>query len=285
MKRFVYTLMVMGQIETLTFVTTLVALQLALILYVWGFISVYFNKSPLDLAVSRYSLPVMLVAWLALTVSLVVHAVQAGHIPATDMYEFSVSFGWGVLTVVLVFRWRQRNDVVSAAGALTTLAILIYAFTLPVQHQPLPLLLNQTWLLPLHVSCAVIAYGLFTLGFVCGVLLLVGRRYTASFMPSLFALDRLGYRSSLAGFCFMTLVIVIGSIWAKIAWGSYWSWDPKETAALVTWLIYAFYFLTRWILGWRDSHSAWFLVAGFLAVLLTFFGNLFFGGLHSYAAI
>jgi len=277
--------MVMGQIETLAFVTALVALQLALILYVWGFISLYVKGNPPDRTVSSYSLPVILAAWLALTISLVVHAIQAGHIPAADMYEFSMSFGWGVLTVVLIFRWRQRNDMVSAAGALTTLAILIYAFSLPVQHQPLPPLLNQTWLLPLHVSCAVIAYGLFALGFVCAVLYLVGHRYTASFMPSLFALDRLGYRSSLAGFCFMTLVIVVGSIWAKIAWGSYWSWDPKETAALVTWLIYAFYLLTRWIFGWRDSHSAWFLVAGFLAVLLTFFGNLFFGGLHSYAAM
>ncbi len=275
----------MGQIEILMFVTTLVALQLALILYIWGFISIYVNKSPLDLAVSRYSLPVMLVAWLALTVSLVMHAIQAGHIPATDMFEFSMSFGWGVLTVVLIFRWRQRNDIVSAAGALITLAMLIYAFTLPVQHQPLSPILNQTWLLPLHVSCAIIAYGLFALGFACAALFLTGQRYAASFMPSPLILDRLGYRSSLIGFCFLTVVIVLGSIWAKIAWGSYWSWDPKETAALVTWLIYALYLLTRWIFGWRDSRSAWFLVAGFLAVLLTFFGNLFFGGLHSYAAM
>ncbi len=274
----------MGQIETIMFVTALVALQLALILYVCGFISVNVTKSSLDRAVSRYSLPAMLIAWLALTVSLVMHAVQAGHIPATDMYEFSMSFVWGILSVVMVLGWRHRNNMIGAAGALITLALLIYAFTLPVQHQPLSPLLNQTWLLPLHVSCAVIAYGLFTLGFVCGALFLAGQRYKASFVPSPVILDRLGYRSSLMGFCFMTLVIVIGSIWAKIAWGSYWSWDPKEIAALVTWLIYGFYLLTRWILGWRDARSAWFLVIGFLAVLVTFFGNFYFGGLHSYAA-
>ncbi len=273
----------MNQIEVFAFVAALVALQLALVLYIWGLLSVYTKKSTQDQAVSRYALPVMSIAWLAITLSLVMHAVQTGHIPATDMYEFSLSFAWGVLTAVLVFRWRQKNDIVCAAGALTSLALLIYAFTLPAQHQPLSPILNQTWLLPLHVSFAIIAYGLFALGFISAVLYLVGQRYTISFFPSPVTLDRLGYRSSLAGFCFLTLVIIIGSIWARIAWGSYWSWDPKETAALVTWLIYAFYLLTRWILGWKNSRSAWILVAGFLAVLLTFFGNLFFGGLHSYA--
>jgi len=273
----------MSRIEVVAFVTALVALQLALVFYVWGFISIHTGKSPPDKAVSRCSLPVLLIAWLALTLSLVLHAVQAGHIPATDMYEFSVSFAWGVLTAVMVFRLKQKNDMVSAAGALTSLALLIYAFTLPVQHQPLSPILNQTWLLPLHVSFAIIAYGLFALGFVSAVLYLAGQRYAASFMPSTTTLDRLGYRSSLVGFCFRTLVIIFGSVWARLAWGSYWSWDPKETAALVTWLIYAFYLLTRWTLAWKDSRNAWFLVAGFLAVLLTFFGNLFFGGLHSYA--
>jgi cytochrome c-type biogenesis protein CcsB len=272
----------MQQLEIIAFVASLVSLQLALILYIWGFISVAVSKVPVETTPSRFALPVLLLAWLALTLSLIAHAIQVGRIPATDMFEFSMSFGWGILTVVLVFRWRQRNDMVSAAGALVALAMLIYAFTLPAQHQPLSAALNQTWLLPLHVSCAIIAYGLFALGFVCG-LLYIGRRWVASLVPFPQTLDRLGYRSTLAGFCFMTAVIVIGSIWAQIAWGNYWSWDPKETAALVTWLIYGCYIVTRLALGWRDSRSAWFLVIGFLAVLVTYFGNYFFGGLHSYA--
>ena len=263
--------------------TSLVSLQLALILYIWGFVSVTWGKRSSDKNASRFAMPVLVLAWLALTVTVVTQAIQIGHVPATNMFEFSMSFGWGVLTAVLVLRWRQKNDVISSAGALVTYAILIYAFTLPDQHQPLSPVLNQTWLLPVHVSCAVIAYGLFALGFVCGALYLSGQRYTASFMPSPVTLDKLGYRSALVGFCFMTLVIVVGSVWAKIAWGSYWSWDPKETAALVTWLVYVGYLVTRLALGWRDSRSAWFLIIGFLAVLVTFFGNYFFGGLHSYA--
>ena len=272
----------MQQLETIAFVTTLVSLQIAMVLYIWGFVSVTLGKRPSGNNASRFAMPVLLLSWLALTITLTAHAIQAGHIPATDMFEFSLSFGWGILTVILVFRWRQNNDMISAAGALVTLAMLVYAFTLPVQHQPLSPTLSQTWLLNLHVSCAIIAYGLFALGFVCGVLYLAGRRITASLIPTPDTLDRLGYRSTSAGFCFMTVVIIVGSIWAEIAWGSYWSWDPKETAALVTWLVYGGYLVTRLALGWRDSRSSWFLVIGFMAVLVTFFGNYFFGGLHSY---
>ena len=273
----------MQQLEIIAFVTSLVSLQLALVLYIWGFIATAVKKLPAERSASRFAVPVLLLAWLSLTITLVAHGIQVGHIPATDMFEFSLSFGWGILTAVLVFRLRQKNDVVSAAGALLALAMLIYAFTLPARHQPLSEALNQSWLLPLHVSCAIIAYGLFALGFVCGALFLAGRKWSAALLPSPVTLDRLGYRSALVGFCFMTAVIVIGSVWANIAWGSYWTWDPKETAALVTWLIYGGYLVTRLALGWRDSHSAWFLVAGFLAVLVTYFGNYFFGGLHSYA--
>jgi len=272
----------MQQLETIAFVTTLVSLQIAMVLYIWGFVSVTLGKRPSGNNASRFAMPVLLLSWLSLTITLIAHAIQAGHIPATDMFEFSMSFGWGILTVILVFRWRHKNDMISAAGALVTLAMLVYTFTLPVQHQPLSPTLSQTWLLNLHVSCAIIAYGLFALGFVCGVLYLAGRRITASLIPTPDTLDRLGYRSTSAGFCFMTVVIIVGSIWAEIAWGSYWSWDPKETAALVTWLVYGGYLVTRLALGWRHSRSSWFLVIGFMAVLVTFFGNLFFGGLHGY---
>ena len=80
----------------------------------------------------------------------------------------------------------------------------------------------------------------------------------------------------------MTLVIVLGALWADIAWGRYWGWDPKETASLVTWLIYAVYLHTRIVNKWQGKKSAILLVIGFIAVLFTFFGNYIFSGLHSY---
>ena len=273
----------MFQLEMISFVAALVALQLAIILSVWGFISMKAGGRPLDKTAVRFAVPVLALAWLCLTVSLATRAVATGHVPFTDMYEFSASFGWGILLVVLLAWWRFRSDIISTAGSLVAFVLLVFAFSQPSHYAPLPPALNQPWLLPAHVSCAVIAYGLFALGFAAGVFFLVGERYRSALIPRLELLDRIGYESVLGGFFFLTAVLVLGSIWANMAWGSFWSWDPKETAALVTWMIYAGYLFTRFALRWRDSRSAWFLVIGFLAVLVTFFGNLFFGGLHAYA--
>ena len=84
------------------------------------------------------------------------------------------------------------------------------------------------------------------------------------------------------GFPFLTLAILLGAFWANIAWGRYWGWDPKETASLVTWLIYAAYLHARAVRGWRGIRSAVLIIVGFVAVLLTFFGNYIFTGLHAY---
>jgi cytochrome c-type biogenesis protein CcsB len=96
-------------------------------------------------------------------------------------------------------------------------------------------------------------------------------------------LDEIAYRAVMVGFPMMALVLILGALWAQIAWGSYWSWDPKETASLVTWLIYGGYLHARVVRGWRGQRSALLLILGFGATLFTYFGNYFFGGLHSYA--
>ena len=104
-------------------------------------------------------------------------------------------------------------------------------------------------------------------------------------LPKPLVLDEIGYRAVVVGFPFLTLTIILGAVWAEMAWGSYWSWDPKETASLVTWLIYGAYLHARVMRGWRGNKAAWLLVIGFLATLLTYFGNLIFGGLHSYSGL
>jgi cytochrome c-type biogenesis protein CcsB len=104
-------------------------------------------------------------------------------------------------------------------------------------------------------------------------------------LPKPQVLDEIGYRAVVVGFPFLTLTILLGAVWAETAWGSYWSWDPKETASLVTWFIYGAYLHARVMRGWRGDRAAWLLVLGFVAVLFTYFGNLFFGGLHSYSGL
>jgi cytochrome c-type biogenesis protein CcsB len=104
-------------------------------------------------------------------------------------------------------------------------------------------------------------------------------------LPKPQVLDEIGYRAVVVGYPFLTLTIILGAVWADTAWGSYWSWDPKETASLVTWLIYGTYLHARVVRGWRGDRAAWLLVLGFVATLFTYFGNLFFSGLHSYSGL
>jgi cytochrome c-type biogenesis protein CcsB len=145
-----------------------------------------------------------------------------------------------------------------------------------------PALQNAT-LLTLHVAVAVIAYGTFAVGFGSAVMYLVQGGRRIGWLPEPAVLDDISYRAIIVGFPMMTLVIILGAIWADIAWGSYWTWDPKETASLVTWLIYGAYLHARTIAGWRGNRAAFLIVLGFVATLFTFFSNLFLGGLHSYA--
>ena len=272
------------QLEIISFTLTLVILQVLLVLYAWGFIRYKSFSSSNTSPVLKPTLSVLLAAWITLSLSLVIRSIISGHVPFTDMYGFAASFCWGVLATSCLFQWRLKSEVFGAGGAIIAFALLIYAFTLPTQYTPLPAALQQTWLLPLHVSCAIMAYGMFALGCVSAVLYLIKEKQNPDFVPDADILDRAGYLAVLTGFPLMTLVIVIGSIWAKVAWGTYWNWDPKETASLVTWLIYAGYLFTRLVLHWKGRRSALLLVIGFVGVLVTFFGNLFFGGLHSYAS-
>ena len=104
-------------------------------------------------------------------------------------------------------------------------------------------------------------------------------------LPKPEVLDEIGYRAVVVGYPFLTLTIILGAVWANTAWGTYWSWDPKETASLLTWLVYGAYLHARVVRGWRGQRAAWLLILGFEATLFTYFGNLFFAGLHSYSGL
>ena len=219
---------------------------------------------------------------LLLTVSIVSRALSTGHGPFSNMYEFSLAFAWGILAMSLLFRWRYRLQILITSGAAIALALLLFASILPSKPVPLVPALQQSFLLSAHVAAAIVAYGAFTMGFCASALYLIKDRWQTSAIPGLEVLDDMGYLSVKIGFPFMTLLIILGALWADIAWGTYWSWDPKETASLVTWLLFASYLHARLLGGWHGRRAAWILIAGFAAVLFTFFGNYIFSGLHSY---
>ena len=229
-----------------------------------------------------------LIAWLAfifLTASLVFRTVAVGHGPFANMYEFSVAFAWGVMAMYVYFEHRYHQRVLGLIALPVALALLLYATTIPATSEPLVPALQNNLLLTVHVAVAIVAYGTFAIAFAAAILYLIQPEGGRRGLPRQELLDEISYRAIIIGFPFLTLTIVLGAVWADVAWGSYWSWDPKETASLVTWLIYGSYLHARVVRGWRGRRAAWLLIVGFGATLFTYFGNLFFGGLHSYAGL
>ncbi len=218
-----------------------------------------------------------------LTLSLIARAIVTGHGPFANQYEFSVSFAWGIVGVYLYFEQRYRTRALGVLVMPITATLLFAATMMPADIQPLVPALQNNLLLTVHVAIAILAYGTFAVSCGSAVLYLVQIEYQVSWLPDAALLDEIGYRAVVIGFPAMALVIILGAVWADVAWGSYWSWDPKETASLITWLLYGGYLHARTMRGWRGSRSAWLLIIGFVATLGTFGGNYVFGGLHSYA--
>ena len=217
------------------------------------------------------------VGLVVLTLGLAVRAVQAGHWPLARIYEFSLVFLWGVVSVYLLL---ERMTGTRAGGAfILPIAFLIgtYAWVLtPDSAQaPQPLLpaLRSIWL-QLHTITAAVGYGGFTASCGAGLMYLVKETGfgLADRLPSPREIDAYNYRAVALGYPWMSLAIITGAIWAQVAWGSYWSWDIKETWALMVWLVYTLFFHTRVTKGWRGRPTAILSIVGFLVVLFTFLG-------------
>jgi cytochrome c-type biogenesis protein CcsB len=217
-----------------------------------------------------------------LTACLVLRTLATGHGPFTNQYEFSVAFGWGMVVAYIYFEHRYHVRTIALLILPIAAGMLLYALTVGATDNPLVPALQNNLLLTIHVAVAIVAYGAFSVSFAAAVLYLTQPEDGRPGWPKPALLDEIGYRAVIIGFPLLTMTVVLGAVWAEIAWGTYWSWDPKETASLLTWLIYGAYLHARVARGWVGRRAAWLLVVGFASVLLTFFGNLFFGGLHSY---
>lgn len=238
-----------------------------------------------------------ILGWFAvvmLFMSQLFRAIVEQHAPWSNLYEFSLSFTIALLLCYLIFEARFHERV-RAWGlyvcllAVITLGIAIYlgiAYDLINGTTQLIPALQDKPILTIHVSVAIFAYALFSVSFGAAMIVLVqgdeGQRFT--WLPSSEAADELAYKAVIVGFPLLALTLILGAYWANYAWGHYWSWDPKETSALVTWLIYAVYLHARGIRGWHGKRAAWLLALGFAATLFTYYGVSFFvPSLHSYA--
>ncbi|HEY3334597.1 MAG TPA: cytochrome c biogenesis protein CcsA [Candidatus Limnocylindrales bacterium] len=242
-------------------------------------------SGPRTAAIGRYATMLGWLATVAMLASLVFRAIATGHGPFANMYEFSMAFAFGILAASMWFERRYNQRILALIALPVALAMMLYASTIPAEIEPLVPALQNNLLLTVHVAVAIVAYGSFAIAFAAALLYLIQPEGGRWGLPKPQVLDEIAYRAVVVGFPFLTLTIILGAIWADTAWGTYWSWDPKETASLVTWLIYGAFLHARVMRGWRGNRAAWLLVIGFGATLFTYFGNLFFGGLHSYAGL
>jgi cytochrome c-type biogenesis protein CcsB len=216
---------------------------------------------------------------------------DVGHIPISNLYEVFVLF---CLITSLFYLYYERYYGTRALGAFVLLVIsaavgflMWYSISRDAQQiQPLVPAL-QSWWMKIHVPANFIGYGSFALAAMVSVAYLLKQRgVLADRLPSFELLDDLMYKSIAVGFAFFTIATILGALWAADAWGGYWSWDPKETWALIVWLNYAAWLHMRLMKGLRGVPAAWWALTGLVVTTFAFLGvNMFLSGLHSYGKL
>lgn len=216
---------------------------------------------------------------------------DVGHIPVSNLYEVFILFS--IITALMYLYYerlyanRQMGAFVLPVISAAVGFLLWYTFDRQAHEiQPLVPALQSYWM-KIHVPANFIGYGAFALAAMVGIAyLLAGRGILASRLPDLRVMDDLMYKAIAVGFGFFTIATILGAMWAAEAWGGYWSWDPKETWALIVWLNYAAWLHIRLVKGLRGPMLAWWAVVGLFVTLFAFLGvNMFLSGLHSYGTL
>jgi cytochrome c-type biogenesis protein CcsB len=216
---------------------------------------------------------------------------DVGHIPVSNLYEVFILFS--MITALFYLYYEQRYAtrqlgpfvllVISAAVGF----LLWYTVSRDAAEiQPLVPAL-QSWWMKIHVPANFIGYGTFALAAMVGAAyLLKSHGLLVDRLPSLEVLDDVMYKAISVGFAFFTVATILGALWAAEAWGGYWSWDPKETWALIVWLNYAAWLHMRLMSGLRGRAAAWWALVGLIVTTFAFLGvNMFLSGLHSYGKL
>lgn len=214
-----------------------------------------------------------------------------GRAPLSNMYESLIFFSWVTILLYLLLEWRISNKSIGAFATLIAFLIMAYSSFSNREIQPLLPALKSNWLIS-HVATCFFGYAAFAISFGISILyLLKGLLDNSSgnvlfrLIPDQEVLEELSYQMVIIGFIMLTLGIITGAVWANSAWGTYWSWDPKETWSLITWFVYAAMLHSRLVSGWRGKKLAIFSIVGFCCVIFTYLGvNLLLSGLHSYGS-
>jgi cytochrome c-type biogenesis protein CcsB len=220
-----------------------------------------------------------------------------GHAPLTNMYESVVFFSWTIIVLYLAIEWKFKIRTIGAfAVPFAFLAMAYASFSSEISKTISPLIpaLQSNWLIA-HVITCFIGYAAFAVAAGLGVMYMLknrserGENHAAPEQPaillSLPVIDDLIHKTMVFGFIWLSGGIITGAVWANSAWGTYWSWDPKETWSLITWFFYAITLHARYTRGWAGTKIAFLAIFGFVSVLFTYYGvNFLLSGLHSYGS-
>jgi ABC-type transport system involved in cytochrome c biogenesis permease subunit len=214
------------------------------------------------------------------TAYLVIRGILAGRLPLSNQFEFATAFAWGIAVMLIALQFKSKAQWIRAAAMPMVFLILSYAALQPKEITELMPALKSAWF-GLHIGAAVFSYAAFVLAGCGGVRWLMQQKKATE--TAQLQLDYLCYRLVALGFLLLTVVILSGAIWAEQAWSAFWTWDPKETWALITWILYAIYLHLRLRRRMSGKVMAWFVVIAVPVVLFTFIGvNTLLPGLHSY---
>jgi cytochrome c-type biogenesis protein CcsB len=219
------------------------------------------------------------------------YALNIGHAPLSNLYESLIFFGWAIMLFYLSLEWRTKNKSLGAFASPLAFLVLAYAsYGTDSNIQPLIPALKSNWLV-VHVITCFLGYAAFALSLGFSTMYLLKRLHSSdtrniflTLIPRSDILDELNYQIVAMGFIMLTLGIMTGSVWAQNAWGRYWGWDAKETASLVTWLVYAAALHSRREKYWQGKGTAILCIVGFFCVLFTYLGTNYLSKLHGYAA-
>jgi cytochrome c-type biogenesis protein CcsB len=235
--------------------------------------------------VGKVATGILALGIVAQTIALILRTVEVKHAPFVTTYESLSFWAWLIALVYLIFQFKLRIRVLGALVTPVAFLAIAVASVLPEQYKqasPLVPALQSHWL-EFHITTCFIGYTCFAISFAVSLAYLLKRTDNPKALLTKDKLDSIAYKSISIGFPFLTIGIMSGAIWANMAWGRYWGWDPKEVWSLITWFIYAIYLHLRIVSKWKGRSTAITSIIGFLAVIFTFFGVSFLlSGLHSY---
>lgn len=239
-------------------------------------------------AVIKASITTYFVGFCVHTVGMLVRYFEAGYAPFLNVHEGLSFFSWSITGIFFLFYYKYKVRAMGIFAAPLSFLLVQFAFAFNTGIVSLSPVLMSYWR-PIHIGFAFLGDAMFAVAALAGVMYLMQERQLKTkkmnrfyyILPSLEVSDKINYKCISFGFPLLTIGMITGAIWSNSAWGTYWSWDPKETWSLITWFIYAAMLHGRLTVGWRGRKIAILSIVGFLVILFTFLGvNLLIGGSH-----